>query len=70
MDGNVLYTGLTGVKLMPQENETPQLDEAVWQAWLEKNKAEEKLGFVRRRRMAGFVMLFLTAGVLIWRLTS
>lgn len=55
---------------MPQENEIPRLDEAVWQAWLEKTKAEEKLGFVRRRRVAGFVMLFLTAGVLLWRLTS
>ena len=55
---------------MPQENETPQLDEAVWQAWLEKNKAEEKLASVRRWRVAGFVMLFLTAGVLLWRWTS
>jgi hypothetical protein len=55
---------------MPQENEAPQLDEAVWQAWLEKNKAEERLGFVRRRRVAGFVMLFLTAGVLLWRFTG
>jgi hypothetical protein len=52
---------------MPQENKGPQLDEAVWQAWLEKNKAEEKLGFMRRRRAAGFVMLFLTVGVLLWR---
>ena len=40
---------------MSQENKSPELDEAVWQAWLKKNKADEKLGLVKRLRVAGFL---------------
>lgn len=61
--------GLNGVNLMSQDNKSPVLDEAV-KAWLKKNKAEEKRGFVTRLKIACFVMLFLTAGVLLWRFTG
>jgi hypothetical protein len=55
---------------MSQENKSPELYEAVWQAWLKKNKADEKLGLVKRLRVAGFLMQILTVGVLLWRSTG
>lgn len=46
-----------------------ELDEAVWQAWLKKNKAQEKFRFARRVRVACFAFVFLLGAVLLWTLT-
>jgi hypothetical protein len=43
-----------------------ELDEAVWQAWLEKNKALDRLRFRRRLKVAAIVMLFLIASAMLW----
>ena len=46
-----------------------ELDEAVWQAWLKKNKTQEKFRFARRLRVACFAFVFLLGAVLLWTLT-
>jgi hypothetical protein len=45
----------------------PQIDEAAWRAWVEKNKAQDKFRFARRLRVMGVVAVFLAAGALLWR---
>ena len=45
---------------MLQADKEPQIDEAVWRAWVEKNKAQDKFRFARRLRVMGVVAVFLT----------
>ena len=52
---------------MLQADKDPQINEAVWRAWLEKNKAQDKFRFARRLRVMGVVAVFLTVSVLLWR---
>ena len=42
-------------------------DEAVWQAWLEKNRAQDRFRFERRLKVMGFLGVFVAVGVLLWR---
>ena len=68
----VLYTERVLVKnyLMLQADKNPQIDEAVWQAWVDKNKAQDKFRFARRLRVIAFVMVFLAVSALLWRFTG
>jgi len=50
-----------------QADENPQIDEALWQAWVEKNKAQDKLRFARRLRIVGVAAVFLMLSALLWR---
>jgi hypothetical protein len=55
---------------MLQADKEPQIDEAVWRAWVEKNKAQDKFRFARRLRVMGVVAVFLTVSALLWRFLS
>jgi hypothetical protein len=47
-----------------------ELDEAVWDAWIKKNKAQDTLGFARRLRATFFVVVPLIVAALFWRFTG
>ena len=68
----LLYSRLVLVKIksMLQADKNPEIDEAVWQAWVEKNKAQDKFRFARRLRVMGLVTVFLTVSALLWRFTG
>jgi hypothetical protein len=55
---------------MSVADKTGEIDEAVWQAWLEKNRAQDKLRYERRLRLAGVAILILLAGAVLWRMAS
>ena len=55
---------------MLQADKDPQIDEAVWRAWVEKNKAQDKFRFARRLRVMGGVAVFLALSALLWRFIS
>ncbi len=46
----------------------PQLDEAVWNAWVKKNEIKDKIRVARRKKML-VVMLVLGVVLLVWRCT-
>jgi len=50
--------------LQPDKNS--QIDEAVWQAWLEKNKAQDRFRYERRLRVMALVAVFVTLITLLW----
>jgi len=52
-----------------QTDKQPELDEKVWQAWLAKNAAQDKVRFARRVKVIGFVAVALVLLGLLWRLT-
>jgi len=53
---------------MVETDKSEELSEAVWQAWLKKNKAQDKFRFERRLKVMGFVVgLGLVIG-LLWKL--
>jgi hypothetical protein len=66
----VLYNGLDLVKdeFMLQADKNSQIDEAVWQAWLKKNKAQDRFRYERRVRVIALVAVFVTVSALLWRL--
>jgi len=41
-------------------------DEAAWQAWLKKNRVQDRFRFERRLRVFGLVAVFVTVSVLLW----
>jgi len=47
-----------------------ELDEAVWDAWIKKNKAQDTLRFARRLRALFFVAVPLIVAALLWRFTG
>jgi hypothetical protein len=47
-----------------------ELDEAVWNAWIKKNKAQDILRFARRLRVIFFVAVPLIVSALLWRFTG
>jgi hypothetical protein len=51
---------------MPQAIESLQLDEHVWQAWLEKNRKAEQLYFAKRLKFGLLVSPLLLAALLFW----
>ena len=54
---------------MPQSEQSPQIDERVWQAWIKKNEAKDKARFKRRVKVIKLVSV-LALGVLLWRFTT
>jgi hypothetical protein len=50
----------------PKQN-TPELDEEVWQAWIRKNEAQDRLRFARRVRILAFVAAIAGGTALLWR---
>ena len=56
--------------IMVQADKNVELYEAVWQAWLKKNNAQDKFRFRRRLRVVFFVAVFLTVGTLLWIFTG
>jgi len=47
-----------------------EISEAVWQAWIKKNKAQDRLRFERRLRVMGLVAVLGLVALLLWRLAS
>jgi hypothetical protein len=46
-----------------------ELDEAVWDAWIKKNKAQDTLRLARRLRALFFVAVPFIVAALLWRST-
>jgi len=51
-----------------QTDKIPELDERVWQAWIKKNEAQDKIRFARRVKVVGLVTAFLLLGALLVKL--
>jgi hypothetical protein len=50
-----------------QPNKNPEIDEAVWKAWLQKNNDQERIGYERRLRVMAVVAVFVTLIALLWK---
>ncbi len=46
------------------------IDERLWQKWVQKNEAKDKLRFARRVRIAGILLLLLAVSAVVWRFTG
>jgi hypothetical protein len=46
----------------------PQLDERIWQAWIQKNAAQDQVRFRRRLRVIGLVSLCLALSALLFEI--
>ena len=68
----LLYTERVLVKIlfMLEADKDSQIDEAVWQAWVEKNRVQDKFRFARRLRVIALVMVLLAVTALLWRFTG
>jgi hypothetical protein len=55
------------MQLMPQPDKNPEIDEAVWQAWLKKNDAQDRFRYERRLKITVLVAVFATVSALLWR---
>jgi hypothetical protein len=55
---------------MVETGKSAELSEAVWQAWISKNKAQDRFRFERRLKVMGFVAVFGLLAVLLWKLTG
>jgi hypothetical protein len=52
---------------MVQTDKNLEIDERVWQAWIQKNAAQDKVRFARRIKVIGLVLVFLSLSVLLWK---
>jgi len=50
-----------------QTDQNLQIDERVWQAWIQKNAAQDKIRFARRVKITGIVSVFLALSALLWK---
>jgi hypothetical protein len=55
---------------MVETGKSAELSEAVWRAWLKKNKAQDKFRFERRLKVMGFVAGLGLVAVLLLKLTG
>jgi hypothetical protein len=55
---------------MHQTDQDTEVDEAVWDAWIKKNQAQDKFRFARRLRVTRYVVVLFLGGLLFWRITS
>ena len=54
----------------PQPNNSdPQLDEAVWNAWVKKNEAKDQTRFARRKKIVGILLVLGIVVLLVQRFT-
>jgi hypothetical protein len=49
------------------QNNNPELDEGIWQAWIKKNEALDRLRFARRLRILTIVAAVAGLAALLWR---
>jgi hypothetical protein len=52
---------------VPTRNNDPQLDEAVWQAWVRKNEIRDRVSLARRKKSLALVLILGIAAIL-WRI--
>ena len=52
---------------MPQIDQHTELDERIWQAWIQKNAAQDKVRFARRVKIIGIVSVCLALSALLWK---
>jgi hypothetical protein len=52
---------------MLQAEKNSQIDEGVWQAWLKKNEAQDRIRYKRRVKITALVAVFVTVSALLWR---
>jgi hypothetical protein len=43
----------------------PQLNERIWQGWIQKNRSLDKLRFARRLKVIGILAVFLAVSALL-----
>jgi hypothetical protein len=53
---------------MSNMDNKPQLDERIWQAWIQKNAAQDQVRFRRRVKVIGLVSLCLVLSVLLFEI--
>ena len=51
-------------------NNDPQLDEQVWQRWVRKNEAKDKVSFARRKTLLAVVLILGIAAFALWRVAG
>lgn len=63
------YNGLLSVKvkIMPEIGKSVEIDDVVWQAWLTKNSAQNRLRYVRRLKAMALLGVVLIVSALLWR---
>lgn len=44
-----------------------QIDEAVWQAWLNKNRTQDRFRYERRLMATAFALAFVAVNLLLWK---
>jgi hypothetical protein len=49
---------------VPPRIESPQLDERLWQAWLEKNRKRDKVKFARRVKVIAVLVVLVALAAL------
>jgi hypothetical protein len=47
----------------------PQLDEAVWSAWVKKNETMDEIRFARRKKILGIILVVGVVALLFWTFT-
>lgn len=47
----------------------PQIDEAIWNAWVKKNETMDAIRFARRKKILGIILVLGIAVLLVWRFT-
>ena len=52
------------------QNQEPQVDEAVWNAWMKKNEAKDKISSARMKKALGLVVILAVIFLLFWRVTT
>ena len=52
---------------MSQTGKNSEIDEATWNAWLEKNKAQDRFRYERRLRIIAIMTVFIVVTALLWR---
>ena len=52
---------------MSQIGKNLEIDEAIWKAWLEKNKAQDRFRYERRLKVMALAAVFIVVSALLWR---
>lgn len=52
-----------------QPNRDPQLDEAIWNAWVKRNESKDKIRLARRKQLLCIILVVGVVVLLIWRFT-
>jgi hypothetical protein len=55
---------------VPPRKNGPKLDEEVWQAWVRKNEAKDKVRLARRKKILAIVLMLGIAAIVLWRVGS